>query len=91
VLEKFIAALLLPLPTKRGVQLIGYVILPVADVIFPQFHAEVRVGFATEEILRLQVDACDKEMLHRLPGNGSSGLPRVTSCEERSRKREENS
>jgi hypothetical protein len=47
--------------------LIGYVILPVADEIFSQFHAEVRVGFASVQILRLQVDACDKEILHRLP------------------------
>jgi len=60
--------LLWPLPTKRGVQLIGYVILPVADDIFSQFHVEIWIRFATEAILRLQVDACDKEILHRLPG-----------------------
>jgi len=44
---------LLTLPAKRRVQLIGYIILPVADRIFSQLHAEIRVGLATEGILRL--------------------------------------
>lgn len=41
------------LPAKRRVQLIGYIILPVADEIFSHLHAEIRVGLAAEGILRL--------------------------------------